>query len=208
MVALFRGGRRLHGVVVVDQFRVPLIGLPAQESVEPLESPRQRPVPLAGGQAGLLQWRHVPLAQAIGVVPTLGQYLGDQRGVVRDTAVDARESLGELLHDGHAHRRRVTPGEQRGTGRRTQGGGVELGQTHAAFGDSGHGRHIDQSAEAVPGGDADVVPDHIQHIGCVRGRRRRQVGTPVRRGIADVQCDGARELSWHTGDVTGSGESG
>jgi hypothetical protein len=111
VIALLRGGGRLDGVVVVNQFRVPLVGLPAEEAVEPLETPRQRPVSLRGGQVRFLQRRHMPFAQAVGVVAVLGEHLGDQRGVVGDAAVDAGEALGELLDDGHPHRCGVTAGE-------------------------------------------------------------------------------------------------
>ena len=197
VIALFGSRGCLDGVVVVNQFRVPLVGLPAQESIEPLESPRQRPVPLGGGEVGLLQWRHVPFARAVGVVPTLGEYLRDQRGVLGDATTDAGKSLGELLNDRHAHRRRVAAGQQRGAGRRTQCGGVELGETHALLSDARHGRHVDQSTEAVPGRDPDVVPDHIEHVGRTGRRGRRLERSPVGRRVADVQGDFASELSSH-----------
>ena len=197
MVALLWSRGCLDGVVVVNQFRVPLVGLPAQESVEPLESPRQRPVPLGGGQVGLLQWRHVPFARAVGVVPTLGENLRDQRGVLGDATTDAGKSLGELLNDRHAHRRRVAAGQQRSAGRRAQCGGVELGETHALFSDARHGRHVDQSTEAVPGRDPDVVPDHIEHVGCTGRRGRRLERSPVGRRVADVEGDFTFERDGH-----------
>ena len=204
VIALFRGGGRLDGVVVVDQFRIPLVGLAAEESVEPLEAPRQRPMPFGGGQAGLLQWGHVPLAEAVGVVSALGEHFGDQRGVIGDAAVDTGKALGELLHDGHAHGCGVATGQQRRPGRRAQRGGVELGQPHTTLGDPAHGGHVDQAAEAVPGGDPDVVPDEVEHIGCVRRSFRRLIRAPVRFGVTDVEGDLAGELSSHDGDVTDS----
>ena len=197
MIALLGRGGRLDRVVVVDQFGIPLVGLAAKESVEALEPTRQRPVPFGGGKAGLLQWGHVPLTEAVGVVPALGKHLRDQRAVIRDTAIDAGESLSELLNHSHPHRCRVATGEQRRPGGRTQCGGVELGQSHAAFGDARHGRHIDQPAETVPGRDADVVPDQIEHVGRVRRRSRWRVRRPIRFGVANIESDFTCEGDGH-----------
>jgi len=46
VVALLRRLRRLDRKVVIDQVRVPLVGLRAEEAVEPLEAPPDRPLGL------------------------------------------------------------------------------------------------------------------------------------------------------------------
>ena len=197
VVAVLGQRGRCDGVVVVDEFGIPLVGLAAHEAVEPLESPRQRPMPFGGSEIGLLQRRQMPLADAVGVVAVLDEHLRQQRGVVRDAPVAARESVGELLDGGHPDGGGVAAGQQRRAGRRAQRGGVELRQPHTAFGDATHGRHLHQTAEAIPCRDAGVVPHEIQNVGRVLGCRRRGVRAPVRLGIPDVQLDLAVEFGRH-----------
>ena len=84
VIALLRGGRRGHRVVVVDQLRIPLVGLAAHESVETFEAAGQRPMPFGGREIGLLQRRQVPFADAVGVAAAFGQHLRQQRGVERE----------------------------------------------------------------------------------------------------------------------------
>ena len=117
VVAVLRRSRRRDGVVVVNEFRVPLVGLAAHETVEPFEAPRQRPMSFGGRQIGFLQRRQVPLADAVGVVAVLGEHLRQQRGVVRDAPVAVREAVGELLDGGHPDGGGVASGQQRGPGR-------------------------------------------------------------------------------------------
>ena len=83
----------------------------------------------------------------------------------------------------------VATGQQRRPGRRTQRGGVKLRQPHAAFGDPRHGGHLDQTAEAVPGRDAGVIPHQIEDVRRILRRGRRRVRTPVRLRIANIQLD-------------------
>ena len=47
-----------------------------------------------------------------------------------------------------------------------------------------------------------VVWDDVEHIGCVGRRGRGLIGSPVRFGVTDVECDFALEFSSHDGEVT------
>ncbi len=93
-----------------------------------------------------------------------GQHLWEQRGVSRDPPVAVGEPVGELFDGSHAYGGGVATGQQRRPGRRAQCGGVKLRQSHATLGDARHRGHLDQAAKAVPGRDADVVPDQIQDV--------------------------------------------
>ena len=194
MVAVLGGGGRVHRVVVVHQVRVPLVGFPTHEAVEAFEAPRSRPVPFGRGHAGLFQRRQVPLAHAVGVVAALVEHLGEQCGVGRDPAVAVGEAVGELLDGGHADGGGVATGQQRCPGRGAQRGGVELRQPHTPLGDPRHGGHLDQTAEAVPGRDAGVVPHQVEDVRRILRRGRRRVRAPVRLRIPNVQFDLALKL--------------
>ena len=194
VVAVLGQTGRCDGVIVVDEFGIPLVGLAAHEAVEPFESPRQRPMSFGGGEIGLLQRSQMPLADAIGVVAVFGEDFRQQRGVVRDASVAAREPVGELLDGRHADGGGVASGQQRRPGRRAQRGGVELREPDTALGDAAHRRHLHQTTEAVPGRDAGVVPHEIENVGRTFRRRRRGIGTPVGFRIPDVEFDPAVEF--------------
>ena len=67
VIALGRGLRLVHRVVVIDQVRIPLVGLRPQEPVPALEPPPGRPVPPRGGDVHLDRRAQVPLADHVGV---------------------------------------------------------------------------------------------------------------------------------------------
>jgi hypothetical protein len=67
VVALLGRPRLVHGVVVVGQVRVPLVGLGAEEPVEPLEPAAGRPVPPGRGEVHLVGGAQVPLAALEGL---------------------------------------------------------------------------------------------------------------------------------------------
>ena len=66
VVAVLRRIGLLDRVVVVDQVRVPLVGLGAEEAVEPFESAAQRPVRLGRGHVHLVVGGEVPFADSRG----------------------------------------------------------------------------------------------------------------------------------------------
>ncbi len=87
VVALCGGLLRLDRVVVVDQLRIVLVGVAAQEAVVALETAPQRPAIVGAGRGDLIGRRQVPLADGVGVVAVLQEYLREQAVLERDVAV-------------------------------------------------------------------------------------------------------------------------
>ena len=75
VIAILRRARRVHRMVVVDQVGVPRTRFTAEIAVEALEATTQRPAALERGHAGLFPRGQMPLADAVGAVPVLGQNL-------------------------------------------------------------------------------------------------------------------------------------
>ena len=206
VVALLGRVGLLGEVVVVDQVGIPLVGLAAQEAVEPLEPPAQRPARLPGRQVDLVARGQVPLADRVGVPAPLVQDLGDGAVLEGDPGREPGEARRCLGDAGHVVGGRVAPGEQAGPGRGAQGGGVEVGVAQAAVGDPAHRRGLDRAAVHVHRPVAHVVPDDHQHVGRPFGRLGLQKRRPVRFGVANVDLDPTtpRRLR-HTGVSLGQG---
>ena len=96
VVALFGCRRRIDLVVVVDQVGVPLAGVAAEESVEALEAPTERPAVVGPGGRLLTGRDQVPLAHHVGVVALREQDLGEEAVLERHVAVVTGEPGGEL----------------------------------------------------------------------------------------------------------------
>ena len=86
-------------------------------SAGPLEPASERPPTLERGLVALLAGGEVPLADAVGVVPALGEDLGDEAVLERDAGRDPREARAELGDRRHPVRRGVAPGQERGARR-------------------------------------------------------------------------------------------
>ena len=126
VVALLRGARLVDGVVVVDEVRVPLVRLGAEEPVPALEAAAARPVPSRRGEVHLVGRAQVPLADHVGVPAALGEDLRQHPVLGRDRPARVREPDRRLGDARHAVVRVVAPGEQAGAGRRAQRRRVEL----------------------------------------------------------------------------------
>ena len=177
VVAVLGPARRVDLVVVVDEVGIPVVRLAAEPAVEALEPAPERPPALERGEVALLARRQVPLADAVRVVPVLGEHLGDEAVLERDARRDPREARRELGDRRHAVARRVATGQQRRARRRAQRGRVEVRELHAAIGDAPHVRGLDRAAEHVHRPVADVVPREEQHV-------RRTLAARAARGTA------------------------
>ena len=89
VIALLRRLGRLHLVVVVDQFRVVLVGLAAEKAVVALKAAAQRPAVVGAGRRDLVGRGQVPLADGVGVVAVLQQDLRQKAVLEGDVAVGA-----------------------------------------------------------------------------------------------------------------------
>ena len=75
VIALFRGLFRLDRMVVVDQLRIVLMGVAAEEAVVALKAAAERPTVVRPGRRDLIGGRQVPLADGVGVVAALQEDL-------------------------------------------------------------------------------------------------------------------------------------
>ena len=89
MVAVLRQCGLLDLVVVVGQFRIPLVGLATEEAVVALEAATKRPAVVGAGGGGVLGRRQVPFAHTEGVVAFLYQHLADHAPIEGQNAVVA-----------------------------------------------------------------------------------------------------------------------
>jgi len=77
-------------VVVVDEVRIPLVGLATEEAVEALEPAAERPAALPRRQVDLVARREVPLADGVPVPAVLVEDLGDRAVLERDAGREAQ----------------------------------------------------------------------------------------------------------------------
>ena len=181
MVAVLRQCRLLDLVVVVGQFRIPLVGLATQEAVVALEAATERPAVVGAGGGRVLGRRQVPLADAEGVVAVLQQHLADHRPVEGQDAVVARVAGGGLGDRRQAERVVVAPGQDAAPRRRAERRGVHVGVAQAVGGQAVDDGRLDQPAEAGELPVADVVQHEEEHVG--RALRRARRLRPGRRGL-------------------------
>ena len=210
VVAVLGHRRLLDEVVVVDEVRIPLVRLAAEEAVVALEAAADRPVALRRGHVHLVGGAQVPLAEHVRVPAALAEDLGDRRALERDVAVGVREAGRGLGDAGHAVRRVVAAGEQRRAGRRAQRGGVPVRVGQAALGEPVDVRRLDQAAPRLHRRVADVVEDDVEDARRAVGRDRLDVRLPVGDRVAVVEVDRALEAPGHAGDHgnrTGAGTS-
>ena len=147
-------------VVVLDQRRVPVVGLAADEPVEAVEAARERPVALARADRPLVQRHIVVLSDPERVVTVLPQHLSDGGVLHRDMPGVAREPLGAFGDLGEAVLVMVAPGQQARASGRAQCGGVPLGVGEAVVRQPLHGRHVDPTAVRRPRRQPGVVVQH------------------------------------------------
>ena len=147
VVTLLRGAGLVDRVVVVDQVRIPLVGLRAEETVEAVEA--RGP----SGQLRRVEARfisssavrcHLPTAA---VLKPWSTSISATRGALgRDVPVAVGEAGGRLGDAGHPVRRVVAAGQQARPGRRAQGGRVPLGVAQTRRRDPVDVRGVDQAA--------------------------------------------------------------
>ena len=184
-------------MVVVDEIRIPLIGLGSEDAVEPLEAAADRPLPLDRGQVHLVLGAQMPLADHVGVPPLLPQHFGDGGALERDVSIGVRKAGCRFGDAGHAIGGVVATGQQTRPGRRAQRGRVELGVGQTALRDPVDVGCFDQPAELLHGREADVVEDDVHDARCAVRRHWLAVRVPVGHRVLDVDVDAAGEGLGH-----------
>jgi hypothetical protein len=189
VVALLGQRQLLDRVVVVHEIGIPLVGLGAEEPVEALEPAADRPLVLDRREIHLVLGRQVPFAGHVRVPPPLAEHLGDRPALERHVAVGAREARCGLSDRAHAVRGVVAAGHQARARRRAQRGRVEVREDQATLGDPIDVGCLDQAAEGLHRGVADVVEHDVEHARRALRRDRLGVRAPVRDRLGHVDVD-------------------
>ena len=191
VIPLLRGARRLHLVVVIDQVRMPLAGVAAEEPVEPLEAAPQRP-PVERPGAGLeLRRQQVVLADHVRAVAVGQQHLRQEPVLERDLAVVTRVAGGELVDRRGRVRVVVAPGDDARPRRRAQRRGVHVRVQQPARGQRVQVRRRDRAAVTAELPESGVIQHDEQHVR--RARRRAQRPRPGRARVVGRPADHTRE---------------
>ena len=111
VVAVLRLCRLFDPVVVVDQLRIPLVGLASHEPVIPLEASAEGPAVIGSGCGQVFGWCKVPLPDAEGIVALLQQHLGEHPLVEGQDAVVAGVPGGGLGDRRQPDRVVIPPGQ-------------------------------------------------------------------------------------------------
>ena len=193
MVALLGRGLGLGLRVVADQLRVVLVGVAAEESVVPLESPPQRPAVIRPRGGHRLLRREVPLADAVGVVARRLQDLGEEPVLERDVPVRAGKSGGPVGQTRQVIRMMVAAVDDARPRWRAQRGGVHVRVQQAVCGQRVDVRRGDRASIAAEVTEPHVVDDDEQDVRRARlGARRRR---PRRCRLGRRASDDAGERS-------------
>ena len=135
VVALLGLGGLVDRMVVVDQVRMPLVGLRAEEAVEALEPTPRRPVAPGRGEMHLVGRAQMPLARHVRVPAELAEDLRQHPVLRRDRAARVREPDRGLGDARHAVARVIATRQQARPCRRTQRRRVPLRVADPAGGD-------------------------------------------------------------------------
>ena len=114
VISLFRAVRLVDELVVVDQVRIPLVGLAAEEAVEAIEALLQRPLLARRAGRDVLLRDVVILAEPERAPAVVLEDLRHRRALERDASVRAGEAVRALGDRRHAVQVMVAAGEERG----------------------------------------------------------------------------------------------
>ena len=198
--------RWLDRLRVLVNGRLPLIGIPADESVEVLETQAGRPKVEGPGLTGVPIRHIVVLAIPGRVVAILLQDLGKRPAALRHQGVVAGKARAQFHDDARRRRMVVAAGQKRRARRRAEGRGVELRITQAVLGQPVERLRGDRTAKRARCGEAHVIRQDDEHVGSVLGRRdfAREIGrgvTYLPRNPPAKRCFG----SWQHGRRLSSG---
>ena len=164
---LVERARRAYGVVVVVERGYELVGFTAVEAVPAVEAAPEGPCRPRVRHVGLALGAQVPLPHRIGGVAGGPQHLGEEAVLAGRSSPVTGESGGQVGHSAHAAPMVVPPGEQAGSRRRAQSGGVEVGQSHTLGSDGVDEGGLDVGPVAAKLSESDVVEHDEHHVGCI-----------------------------------------
>ena len=173
-------------LLVLGQARVPLARAAAEEAVEVVESPADRPAVERSGGALLAVRRQVPLAERRRAVAVVPQDPRERHAVVGDERRVAGEAGRELADRAEADRVAVAAGQQRRPRRRAERGDVEAVVPHAVLGHPRVVRRVDRAPEGPGVAEAGIVDQDHQDVRCPIGSIDVADQIPVR--LRAVEC--------------------
>ena len=197
VVPLLRGVRRLDEAVVLHQVGVPLVGLAAEEAVEPVETHRERPGGLAAAGGDVLLGHVVVLAHPERRVAVVLQDLTDRRALSREAARVAGVAVRALHDDPDAVGVVVPPGQERRARRRADRRRVPLRVGQPVLRQPVHRGHVDPAPVRRPRRHPGVVVEDDEDVRRTLGRSLQLIRCPVRRRVPHVQLDVALEVLAH-----------
>ena len=151
--------------VLIDR-RCPLVGLPADEPVEMLETLPGRPLPKRPHRRGLPNRDLMTLPELRSRITVQLQHLSQRRRRVGDNRRVARSAAGKLRYPTHTHRVVVAAGEKSRPRRRTQGGGMEPVVLQTIARQALRRRSFTRAAEGTRRAKPHIVDQNHQNIGC------------------------------------------
>ena len=209
MVTLLGRARRLHLVVVVDQVRIPLAGVTAEEAVEALEAAPERP-PVERARAGfLVARRQVVFPDHERAVAVLEEHLGQEAVLERDHSVVPGIAARQFRDGGHRVAVVVAAGDDARTARRTQRRRVHVAVPQAVSRERVETGGLDRAAVTAQLAEPRVIQHDEQHIRRALAGPHR--GLRGRRGLLRGPPDHTRERgtrlilgNWHLDPSRGS----
>ena len=190
VIPLFRCPGRLDLVVVIDEVRIPLARVTAEEAVEALEAAGYGPARVRPRRRFLVARRQMPLAHGVRVVASPRKDLRQHPVLERHDAVVAGIPGRQFRDGGHAVSVVVAAGDDARAAGRTERGRVHVVEAQAGRGDPVEVRRRDRAAEAPEVPEPSVI-QHDEHY--VRGALCRPGGSarPGRAGLIDGPPDHA-----------------
>ena len=164
VVALFGAVGLFDEPVVLDEVGIPLVGLPAEESVEPVEALLQRPLRLAAPAGHILFGHVVVLAHPECAVAVVLKHLSDGGALRGQPGSHAGKTVGALGDRPRTVHVLAAAGQEAGARRRAQRRGVELGVPQPVVGQALQDRHVDAPAVGRPGRQSGVVVEHDEDV--------------------------------------------
>src|SRR6185437_5275601 len=193
VITLLRCVRLLNEMVVFHQVGIPVVGFTTKESVEAVEALLQWPLGPAGAACYVFRWNVVVLSQPERAEAIILKHLANGAALRREPSRGSGKSICALGNGGAAIHMMVAAGEKRGTCRGTERSSVPLRVPESAIRQPLQRRHIDAAAKWRPCGQASIVVEHDQDVGCSSGRSLERIWCPVGFGIANVEFDDAFE---------------
>ena len=172
--------RSADDLLVLGQARIPLRRPPAEEPIEVLKPPTDRPAIKRPRRALLTVRRQMPLTERRRAVPVVPQNPRERNAIIRNERRVAGEPGRELADRTKPNRMTVATRQQRRPRRRAQRRDVEPVIPHTLLRDPRVIRGVDRPAERSGIPEPGIIDQHQQHVRRAVGRLDVTDRLPVR----------------------------